>query len=201
MHTFFVHIVDTLFPPSDDARIVRAITEREIPLLYSPTHIDGVCTLSSYRDQRIRALIHEAKFQKSRRAISLLGVLLQTHREKGDFEGCVIIPVPLSYRRLRLRGYNQVHEILKSPLCSSELNVRTDILKRIKHTSPQTEHERQTRLTNVRDAFGVAHGNAITGKHLVLVDDVVTTGATLQAAKSALAEHHPASITCIALAH
>lgn len=201
MHTFFVHIIDALFPPSDDARIVRALTEHDISLLYSSTSVDDVCALSSYKDRRIRALVHEAKFQKNKRAISLLSVLFQKHHEKVTFGDHIIIPIPLSSRRLRSRGYNQVHEILKALPHSSELNVRTDILKRIKHTSPQTEHERQTRLKNVRDAFSVAHVDAIIGKHLILVDDVVTTGATLIAAKIALAKHHPASITCIALAH
>ena len=74
-------------------------------------------------------------------------------------------------------------------------------MKRVRDTRPQTELARNERISNMRKAFIIKQPQQIVGKHIVLLDDVTTTGATLHAAKAALLLHHPASVTCIALAH
>jgi ComF family protein len=199
MRKFFARIVDSLFPPQGDALCVRGISSSEVATLFAPNEVGGVQTLSRFRDARVRALIHEAKFHRSERAFTLLSTLLVRYVGERHLPVDVIVPIPLSPRRLRERGYNQVERILSA----GTLNVPIEpaVLERTKHTKPQTELERGERLKNVRGAFAVTHPERVTGKHVLLVDDVTTTGATLSAARDTLLTASPASVTCIALAH
>lgn len=195
----FASVIDSLFPPRGDAQCVREISDAEVALLFTLSPVNGTETLSRFRDARIRALIHEAKFHGNERAFYLLGTLLSRYLEEQKPPVDVIVPIPLSPRRLRERGYNQVERILSAGKLS--VPTETRVLLRTKHTKPQTELEREARLDNVRGAFTVAHPERITGKHVLLVDDVTTTGATLRSARDALLTGTPASVTCVALAH
>ncbi len=197
MQTF----LEILFPLSDDALTVRSLTGRDVSMLYVPTFINGITTLSRYHDAPVRALVHEAKFHNNTDAACVLATLFTKHLEAQRIHIDTVIPIPLSRARMRARGYNQVERVLSACPLPNGTEVRTDILKRIRNTKPQTDLERKERLINVCNAFGVAHGDAIAGKHILLVDDVTTTGATLLEAKNALLKHFPASVTCIALAH
>lgn len=201
MHYSFTTLLDFIFPPSGEELCVRTLPENEISTLFALRTIDSVCALSVYRDGRIRALIHEAKFHTNKRAWQLLNALFQTYLARTSTDTTCIIPIPLSPARMRTRGYNQVIEILRARPLTVPHEISTDVLVRTRNTRPQTELKKNDRLRNMHDAFGVVHGERITGRHILLVDDVTTTGATLRAAKVALEKHHPASITCIAFAH
>jgi ComF family protein len=200
VHTFHI-LLDYLFPPSPDTLLVRGIRDDQVPLLFLLKQVRDVRVLGTYTDSRIRALVHEAKFHQNRRAYVLLGNLLTQYFNTRTTPVDIVLPVPLSSSRMRSRGYNQVEQVLLHAILPHHAVIRTDILKRKIHTRPQTELTRKERLVNVRDAFDVAHENDITGKHIILIDDVLTTGATLHAAKAALLQHSPASVTCVALAH
>ncbi len=196
-----IHIIDYIFPPSSDALIVQALNVSDVHKLYTSTYIDGIRALTSYKNQRVRALIHEAKFHHNERAYTLLGMLMTRYFEETTGSLDNIVPIPLSGARLRARGYNQVQEVLKRATIPPHIHIRTDILVRKIHTKPQTELTRSERLLNVRDAFGIADVTLIKDKHILIVDDVLTTGATLRAAKATLLPHGAASVTCIAFAH
>lgn len=193
-------VFDWIFPPSDEALCVRSLSVREVSLLYSPRIIEGVYALSKFSDFNIRALIHEAKFHDSKQAQNLLAVLVERFLKERSGEFDLIIPVPLSKKRLRERGHNQVASILMAGKCD-DAYIASDMLMRVRHTKPQTELAKKARLQNVRDAFLVTHPNGVEGRRVLLVDDVMTTGATLHAAKLALLQHSPAAVTCLALAH
>lgn len=200
VHRFFSYLCDSIFPPSKDACVVRSLNAVIVKKMYSCAYVHSVYVLSTYSDPRIRALIHEAKFKENRDAFLLLGTLLSQYMKNLEHID-YIFPVPLSERRMRARGYNQVAEVLHRTVYPPHTVIRTDILVRTRDTQPQTELQRAERLTNVRDAFSIANESEITGKHILVVDDVMTTGATLHAAKAVLLPHSPASITCVALAH
>ncbi len=200
VYRFFSYLCDIVFPPSKDASLVRTLDIGTMRKLYVCRSVHTTCALSAYSDPRVRALVHEAKFQGNKKAYILLGNLLARYVDTitpPDY----IIPIPLSAKRLRTRGYNQVAEVITHAIIPSMTQIRTDILLRTRDTRPQTELKRAERLVNLRDAFGVADSAEITGKHILIIDDVLTTGATLHAAKAALLPYSPASITCIALAH
>lgn len=197
----FSTVFDSLFPPSGDALRVRNIFEKNSIQLYTPKYVDSIQTLSTYQNKNMQALIHEAKFQGNKNAWLVLNALLQRHLTEMHMLIEYIIPVPLSPARMRARGYNQVLKILQAKPLDPKYTILTNVLVRTRNTRPQTELARNERLTNMHDAFGVVHGESITGKHILLVDDVTTTGTTLKAAKAALLPLSPASITCLALAH
>lgn len=192
---------DCIFPPSEHTRKVRNTTPHDMIGRFVLQQIDGIHALSHYSDGTIRALIHEAKFHGNTQAYSLLNVLftqyINMHHDSID----VIIPIPLSPSRMRTRGYNQVYEILRASQHSTTIPIETKALKRVMHTRPQTELPRNDRLTNVQNAFRVLDGKKTKGKRILIVDDVMTTGATLRAAKAALLLHSPTSVTMLALTH
>jgi ComF family protein len=106
----------------------------------------------------------------------MLGQLLARHIPAGD--GSRLVPVPLHKRRLRQRGFNQAAEIAR-PLQRRDYQLDTRNCTRSRHTPPQSELAAEMRLDNLRDAFTVQHD--VSGESIVLVDDVMTTGATLNA--------------------
>ena len=93
----------------------------------------------------------------------------------------VIIPVPLHPKKERKRGYNQSRLFAQGIARQTGWTLETEVLKRTRHTATQTRLNREERQKNVAGAFTLCHPERIAGKRLLLVDDVLTTGATLQA--------------------
>ena len=96
-----------------------------------------------------------------------------------------LVPVPLHRARLRRRGYDQALELARPLARALRLPLRVDVLRRIRDTSAQSQLDAAARRRNLRDAFDVRDGAAMP-THVALVDDVMTTGATLHAAALAL---------------
>ena len=102
----------------------------------------------------------------------------------------MIIPVPLHWRRRWGRGYNQAAIIAEGVSAELGIPMRTDILKRIRKTQTQTRLEVSEKSVNVADAFS-ACGSVADPKHILLIDDVFTTGSTLHSCYLALREVYP----------
>lgn len=113
-----------------------------------------------------------------------------------------LLPVPLSADRLATRGYNQSWELTRRLGAACLLPVRADVLLRVLGTPSQAELNRAERLHNLRAAFMVApaHRPWLAGRHVVLVDDVMTTGATAREAASTLLRAGAASVALWVLA-
>jgi len=105
-------------------------------------------------------------------------------------ERVALLPVPLAPAKLRARGYNQAERLAAAVGRCWDLPVWTEVLRRQRATPSQTALTRGERLANVHRAFSCADAAAaqVTGRHLILVDDVLTTGATLNACAEALFE-------------
>lgn len=111
----------------------------------------------------------------------------------------LLLPLPLSPRRLRERGFNQALELARQ---LAPDKTRADLLLRLRDTPAQSSLPLNRRLRNVQDAFGLAAGaeDVLQGRRLVLVDDVMTSGATLHAAARLLRTAGAAHITGLVLA-
>lgn len=179
---------------------MRELKLDDLLLHLCPTTRDDIVSLLPFSEPMVRAVVHEAKFQHNEKAWQLLGEVLKQYL-KHCGKDILLIPIPLSERRRRERKYNQVEEITK---CANKLlphlKISTDTLFRKRDTVPQTTLKRKERLTNVTDAFGVRDSSSITNYHIIILDDVSTTGATLSAARQTLEKHHPANIILLSLA-
>ncbi|MFC4819988.1 ComF family protein [Dokdonella ginsengisoli] len=111
----------------------------------------------------------------------------------------LLIPVPLHTARLRERGYNQALELARPLARAFAIPLRADLLLRTRATPPQTGLDAKTRRRNLRGAFAVAVGATLPG-HVALVDDVMTTGATLRECARALRAAGVARVDVWALA-
>lgn len=110
-----------------------------------------------------------------------------------------IVPVPLSPSRGRLRGYNQSALLARPLSLATGIPYRPGILKRVRETASQVGLTQKERIQNVRGAFH-ARPELVDGKHILVVDDITTTGATLQNCAAALLTAGAASVYGITLA-
>jgi ComF family protein len=113
-----------------------------------------------------------------------LGYLLQNAERFNNID--VLIPLPLNPKKEIQRGYNQSMVICEGIASVWQKPVLEKVVKRIQFTDSQTQQDRIHRWQNMQNVFAVVENNAIEGKHILLVDDVITTGATLEACGSAI---------------
>jgi len=164
-----------------------------------PTEIDGI--RSPFRfDEVIRKAIHELKYRNLKAISPRLAELLADYLKENPLPGEVLAGVPLHPRRLRERGYNQ------SSLLARELGKRIDLpviencLIRVKQAQPQVKAvDVEERRRNVADAF-VCRDERVKGKQIILIDDVCTSGATLESCAATLKSKGAASVWGLTLA-
>ena len=130
-----------------------------------------------------REAVHALKFGGRRALATPLGDLLAEippHQLPGD-PPHLVIPVPLHRRRERDRGFNQALLLARRLGMAWGIPVRSDVLVRTIPTPPQTELTATARRANVRGAFTLRRPELVSGRHVVLVDDILTTGSTVSA--------------------
>lgn len=154
------------------------------------------------RRGRVQHLLHQLKYQGQRDVGRALGRWYGHDLARHGFQFDLLVPVPLHPRKLAQRGYNQADPFAEG--LAESLNTRWHAtgLRRVTHTTSQTRKSRLERWQNVAEVFEVADPAAIQGQHVLIVDDVLTTGATLEACAAALLAAGAAavSITTIACA-
>jgi ComF family protein len=132
----------------------------------------------------LRELIHLLKYDQVHPAASVLGGMLASAIAKLQLSnGILVIPVPLHVSKRRQRGFNQAeligHTALKA-VAHEGFELGTNVLQRVKPTVSQIGLTRHQRRENLRGAFKVAHLSKVSGREVLLVDDVMTTGTTPQ---------------------
>jgi ComF family protein len=153
-------------------------------------------------DQSLRRAVHELKFRAAVGLAAPLGALLfnayRTHWKAGDID--VVAPVPLHRRRFRQRGFNQAWLLVKNWPLSGGTELIHDLLVRTRETSPQTGLDRRQRRGNIKNAISVRRPGQVSGKRVLLVDDVLTTGATADACAHALVRDGAGRVDVLTLA-
>jgi competence protein ComFC len=150
----------------------------------------------------LRQAIHELKYEDLRALASPLGKLMGqgwTRLRPQNHDVDVVVPVPLHPTRLRRRGYNQAALLARELGAEIDRPVEENVLKRIKATAPQVDLNARERQENVRNAFEAVDAS-LAGKRVLLVDDVRTTGSTLESASSALLRANVSSVWAYTLA-
>lgn len=155
--------------------------QRHLPL------IEGIRAVA-YFEGGLREAIHPFKYQGLTALAPTLGKLMTTYFEDASFAVEVIIPVPLHPSRVKERGYNQALLLAQELAKETGLPLWEDSLVRATPTPPQIGLTAIRRRENVRDAF-LSTDQRLAGKRVLLIDDVCTSGATLEACSVAL--HKP----------
>lgn len=162
----------------------------------------GAAFLHFTKGGRTQRLIHHLKYEGKREAGIFLGRLYgQALREAPVFrETTLILPVPLHPRKQHQRGYNQSALFARGLSETMGIPCIKDGLKRIGHTATQTKKSRLERFDNVENAFVIPNPGRIENQHVLLVDDVITTGATLEACALKILEAPGAKVSMATIA-
>lgn len=168
----------------------------------APLALDGMRAVAVY-EGATRAAIIALKYEHVRSAARPLGELLAEECARQGWRPDALVPMPLGAGRRRERGYNQAELLARS--CGRRLGVPvlTDVLLRTRETTPQVRLSRDMRRSNVQGAFALTSAAAaarLAGRRVVMIDDVTTTGSTLDAAASALRAAQPAMLWGLAVA-
>ena len=163
----------------------------------------GISMLYFHKDGIVQNLIHNLKYRNQQEIGTFLG-----NWYANDLENIIavyaiseIIPVPLHEKRLNERGYNQVTTFCKALSENLGIHHNETILKRIIYSKTQTKKNKQAREELKNSIFDVSFTEADYGKHFLLVDDVITSGATLEACARALLKIPYAKISILTIAY
>ena len=159
--------------------------------------LDGLLVAARYHDPAIRNLIWHFKYDSVKGASLVLSQILAdffvAQKLEEYFASSAVIPVPLHRRRFRERGFNQA-ELLAEGFASRLGLEYLPILKRTKNSQSQVDLERGERLENVKNLFAAPPRPSLGERKIILVDDVATTGATLNECAKELKKQSPSEI-------
>lgn len=186
-----------------------ASVESPIP---SNSSLNGLFCAASYENRVVRQAIRVFKYSPFLKGIALplvtviishlnfankplflVKIWKETSRHSFDSAAISFItqdvmccPIPLHKRRLKWRGYNQSEELARYLAAFLRIPLAKNVLLRKKYTKPQIDLEKEERMLNMKDAFCVAYAQEIENKIILLIDDVYTTGSTMENAAKAL---------------
>ncbi len=142
------------------------------------------------KESLIQYLMHDFKYRGRKQLGLQLGRLMGTALSNTNRFNSIeaLIPLPLFPKKERRRGFNQASILCEGMADILDIPVLSSAVMRIEHTETQTHKGRIERWRNMEGKFAVKNFNSVAGKHVLLVDDVITTGATLEACANALIE-------------
>lgn len=197
---------DFLFPPRADEIALRDVSADTFVALVAPQSVPATrpwaVALLPFSNGSVRSAIHEAKYHGSEHAFEFLAASLSAYLRSNaeTFHTPILVPIPLGEKRLKERGFNQVEEVVKLAIKELDVAVDTTLLVRTRETTSQISLPRHAREENMKGAFKALRP-ADPSHTYIIIDDVITTGATLQAAVDALKDSGATHIHPLALAH
>lgn len=134
------------------------------------------------RVSKLHNMIHELKYKHNRDVGIFLGEMVGRQMVRSGWQDNIdlIVPIPLHLKRERIRGYNQTEIIAQGIANITAIPIITDAVIRKMYTQTQTKKGRSDRIANMEDKFQVVIPEKLEAKHVLLIDDLITTGATLE---------------------
>jgi len=168
----------------------------------NPVYLDGFLA-SFYFEPNLQELLHLLKYQKERRLGTFFGKWLGRNLSNRLREWKIdwVVPVPLHSRKRWKRGYNQSELIARGVAAENGYVLAKTVLKRTRNTPTNTGLSASERIRNVSGAFAANPHINFSGKRIVLIDDVITTGSTLNACAAPLKKAGASVVFALAIAH
>lgn len=171
--------------------------------LWGRCYVERAAAWAFYqRGGKVQTLVHRLKYLGIKDIGLYAGRMYGYQLLDSDFLSGIdaIVPVPLHPSRERRRGFNQAAVICEGISAVTSIPVRTDILSRKVRTPTQTRKSRVERWENVENIFSLHEGSVTEGMHILLVDDVITTGSTIEACVNAIRESADTRVSVVSLA-
>lgn len=167
------------------------------------TPIEKATSWFFYEGERTRNVIHSIKYcNKPEIGVYLGQMMAEDIKSSNFFDGIdLIIPVPLHWKRKMTRSYNQSYYIAKGISKATGISTDTSIVKRVVNNKSQTHLSPLKRCENVKGIFKLMKPELITGKHILLVDDVITMGATTTECAKEMMKAQSIKLSVISLAY
>jgi ComF family protein len=214
INRFGSFLINTVFPPPPLVQELLTLSAEEIIeriSLAEPLPDKNSLAILNYKNSLVRTAIWEMKY-RGNKAINkkmarvfydfLLNELSEVETWQ-NFTEPVVIPIPLSAEKLRERGYNQAERLAKELIKldgGKNFKLETNWLKKVRSTDSQSHTRNRTeRLKNLNGCFLASP--EVKGKNIILLDDVITTGATMKEARNTLRQAGAKKLICIAVAH
>lgn len=210
------YLINIIFPQSPNIQSLENLETSELENILHKNNINlpnHFMAIFSYKDPNVRAIILEIKYRGNKNLANKCGEIIYNNllAELSDkkifenFSNPILIPVPISTKRRIERGFNQV-EFLADGLIKLDKTKNLEYLPKIlikhKHTDSQTKTKnKKMRMENLKDCFSVVEPEKINGRNIVILDDVITTGSTLEEIRKQLKNAGANKIICLALAH
>lgn len=217
MKKILEYLLDLILPRSKILRALEEMTPEKFLAATGQNRTTNSATENAlvrfdYKHPLVRQAVWELKYRGNKKVAKLLAECLYeelveeiTERKNFEnFEKPLLVPVPLSKKRFRERGFNQC-ELLAVALETlgggNFFEVVRNVLVKVKETDSQTKKNRAERLKNLKNCFAVHRPEKIAGRNIILLDDVITTGATLNEARRTLKRSGARKVLCVAVAH
>ncbi|MBP2628686.1 MAG: phosphoribosyltransferase [Firmicutes bacterium] len=183
------------------ACLAKILSVRQINMAeHHLTALDSCRVVCEYTGG-LKRLIHDMKFrQQQQYAIYLRWLIEQNIDIKYLPHIDYVIPIPLHAARLKERGYNQAEAIFKDWALAGKMPWIEDVLERTRHTIPQWELNIMERKQNIKGAFLIGRPEMVKNKHIMVVDDIITTGITLDECAKVIKKAGAASVHGLAVA-
>jgi competence protein ComFC len=177
------------------------------------TELEYTTSVFDYKNETLRKTIWSLKYHGNKDAgkffaKSIYNILLEDISEQkifSNFKHPLLIPIPLSKKRLKERGFNQSEIIAKEMSFldnGTSFTLVTNVLYKIKDTPSQVSiKDKNKRLNNLQDCFIVKDNGLINGKNIILIDDITTTGATIKEARKTLRAAGAKKVIAFTAAH
>jgi ComF family protein len=216
------YALDTVAPPDPLIREIENMTPAEFerrvsgPISRRP---DGTTAFFPYRSETMRTALVELKDFRNGKIERLIGMLMRDRliemlngpegfSRKGGAtrarpETHLLVPVPMTKKALRKRGWNQC-ELIAREISKADgekrMETRTDVLRKTRDTGDQVGKTREERLASLESCMKVENDIEVRGRNVIVIEDIVTTGATLGEAKRALLQAGARAVICVAVA-
>ncbi|MSR78532.1 MAG: ComF family protein [Candidatus Taylorbacteria bacterium] len=212
------YLLNILLPKPEKIIMVENMSPEELrslatlPIARQNALPKNFFSVLNYKTSVTKNAIWELKYRSNTKIAELLAgvfyeeIVEQLHERKlsENFDKPMLIPIPISKERLAERGWNQcdiIADKLRNIDNGNFFEVDKNVLIKIRDTESQTKKDRSARLKDLKGCFAVQNSEKIAGKNVILIDDVLTTGATFEEAGKTLLNAGARKIVCASLAH